>query len=316
MSGAERRNRGDAVDDGARVQAAYAHCLRIAGGHYENFPVASHALPAALRAPVAAVYAFARSADDFADEGELEVAERLALLTEYGRRLDALERSEETDDPIFIALADLYRRRALPLQPLRDLLSAFSQDVTRRRYRDEADLLDYCRRSADPVERLLRTLFGHTTPRDIAQSDAVCTALQRSISCGTSGRTIARTTASTSRQTKWPGMASENHFSARRTDGAMLALIALQSARARRLLDHGAPLAAPARRIGLELRMVIRRRPHPPSPTSARMFSAARACSAATGRHPLAGRQPTVRRKTPASTTNPAQQFSFGRNPR
>lgn len=259
MSGAERRNRGDAVDDGARVQAAYAHCLRIAGGHYENFPVASHALPAALRAPVAVVYAFARSADDFADEGELEVAERLALLTEYGRRLDALERSEETDDPIFIALADLYRRRALPLQPLRDLLSAFSQDVTRRRYRDEADLLDYCRRSADPVGRLLLHLFGHTTPRDIAQSDAVCTALQLINFL----QDIEQDYRENDRiyipadEMARHGV-GENHFSARRTDGAMLALIALQSARARRLLDHGAPLAwrLPGR-IGLELRMVI-----------------------------------------------------------
>jgi squalene synthase HpnC len=258
MSGADDTGDGDA-DDGGHVHAAYAHCLRIAGGHYENFPVASHALPAALRAPVAAVYAFARTADDYADEGEIEAGTRLALLAEYGRRVDAIERGESVDDPVFIALADLHRRRALPLQPLRDLLRAFSQDVTRRRYRDEADLLAYCRCSADPVGRLLLHLFGHTSERDIAQSDAVCTALQlinflQDIEQDYHENDRIYIPAD---EMARHGV-SEDHFSARRTDAAMLALIAGQCARARRLLDGGAPLAwrLPGR-IGLELRMVI-----------------------------------------------------------
>ncbi len=263
MSGADNGSGSEAGRDSGggdeRLRAAYAHCLRIAGGHYENFPVASHALPAALRAPVATVYAFARSADDYADEGDLEAAERLALLAAYDRRVDAIERGETIDDPIFIALADLHRRRALPLQPLRDLLRAFTQDVTRRRYRDEADLLAYCRCSADPVGRLLLHLFGHDAPHDLAQSDAVCTALQLINFL----QDIEQDYRESDRiyipvdEMAHHGV-DESHFSTRRTDAAMLALIAAQCTRARQLLERGAPLAwrLPGR-IGLELRMVI-----------------------------------------------------------
>ena len=241
-----------------RTRAAYAHCLRVAGGHYENFPVASHALPASLRAPIAAIYAFARTADDYADEGDLTQQERLALLTGYGKRLDALERGETPDDPVFIALADLRRHRSLPLAPLRDLLRAFTQDVTQRRYPDFDAVLAYCRCSANPVGRLLLHLYDHQEQEDLAQSDAVCTALQlinflqdleqdyrESDRIYLPADEMARC-----------GV-DESHFAARRTDAAMLTLIAMQAERARYLLDRGAPLAwrLPGR-IGLELRMV------------------------------------------------------------
>lgn len=245
--------------DDPRLRDAYAHCLRLAGEHYENFPVASHALPRRLRAPVAAIYAFARTADDYADEGEHSPEERLVLLDTWRRKVDALAAGEAGDDPVFIALADVHARHGLPLAPLHDLLDAFTQDVGRRRYADEADLLDYCRRSANPVGRMLLHLFGQTRDGDLAQSDDICTALQLinflqdlSQDYEESGRIYI----------PLDEMAAcgvdETHFAQRRTDEGMLKLISIQAARARRLLDRGAPLAWRLRgRVGLELRMIV-----------------------------------------------------------
>lgn len=146
--------------------------------HYENFPVASLLLPARLRPAVAAIYAFARSADDFADEGDLPATERLHLLGEYQAELDRIERDEPTDHPIFLRLRPHIVRHHLPLQLFRDLLDAFMQDVGKDRYADFAELMDYCRRSADPVGRLLLHLFAAATPENLKRSDAICSALQ------------------------------------------------------------------------------------------------------------------------------------------
>ena len=146
--------------------------------HYENFPVASILLPAALREPVAAIYWFARNADDFADEGDLPPEERRALLAAYQAELDAIERDEPTRHPVFLRLRPVIARYKLPLQLFRDLLDAFMQDVDKDRYRDFAELMDYCRRSADPVGRLLLHLFGAATTHNLERSDAICSALQ------------------------------------------------------------------------------------------------------------------------------------------
>ncbi len=150
----------------------------MAVDHYENFPVASVLLPAPLREPVAAIYRFARSADDFADEGDLSPDQRRALLAEYQAELDAIERDEPTRHPVFLRLRPVIAHYRLPLQLFRDLLDAFTQDVGKDRYRDFAELMDYCRRSADPVGRLLLHLFGEATPENLSRSDAVCSALQ------------------------------------------------------------------------------------------------------------------------------------------
>ncbi|MCX7149478.1 MAG: squalene synthase HpnC [Rhodocyclales bacterium] len=150
----------------------------MAVDHYENFPVASALLPASLREPVAAIYGFARSADDFADEGDLSPQQRSALLAAYQAELDAIERGEPTQHPIFMRLRPVIARYDLPLQLFRDLLDAFLQDVGKDRYRDFAELMDYCRRSADPVGRLLLNLFGHASADNLARSDAICSALQ------------------------------------------------------------------------------------------------------------------------------------------
>lgn len=159
------------------LEAAYAHCRRIALGHYENFPVGSVALPAGVRPHVYAVYAFARGADDFADEGTLPAAERLARLADWRRRLEACLVGEATH-PVFVALGDTIRRHALPPQLFHDLLDAFELDVRRTRHAAFEDLLAYSRCSANPVGRLILLLFGHRDPAWHEMSDAVCTALQ------------------------------------------------------------------------------------------------------------------------------------------
>lgn len=168
---------------------AYALCQRDARGHYENFPVASLLMPRAMRPHVAAVYAFARTADDFADEGTRSPAERLRLLDGWRDRLRAAAEGGgpgEAPAPgepahaqaIFVALGESMRRVPLPVGLLEDLLSAFSQDVRVHRYENWDDLLDYCRRSANPVGRLVLRIAGHDDPWLDDWSDAICTALQ------------------------------------------------------------------------------------------------------------------------------------------
>lgn len=154
--------------------------------HYENFPVASWLCPRALRAPIAALYHFARTADDLADEGTASASERLADLAAYGQALQAAARGAPAADGrwprVFGPLAVQMQAFALPLAPLQDLLSAFRQDVEMTAagaaYADWPQLLDYCRRSANPVGRLLLHLYGVTGAQAVRESDAVCTALQ------------------------------------------------------------------------------------------------------------------------------------------
>ena len=165
---------------------AYASCERRVREHYENFPVASRLLPAAIRPSIAAIYAFARTADDFADVPGLADDERLRRLDEWQARLRQAGAGEAgtapaagtEDDLVFVALGDTIRRHALPLVLFEDLLSAFRQDVTTKRYRTWEDVLDYCRRSANPVGRLVLRVAGCQDPHLDAASDAVCTALQ------------------------------------------------------------------------------------------------------------------------------------------
>lgn len=146
--------------------------------HYENFPVASFALPSRLRRPVEVIYAFARTADDFADEGVLPPAERIAALDDYEAQLDRMARGDAAEIGLFDDLAAVVREHKLPLQPFHDLLSAFRQDVTKTRYADFGEVMDYCRRSANPVGRLLMALFNDADPRHLAYSDGLCSSLQ------------------------------------------------------------------------------------------------------------------------------------------
>jgi squalene synthase HpnC len=162
-----------------KLDAAYAHCAALAARHYENFPVASWLLPRAMRPHIAAIYAFARTADDFADEPHRDAHERLRLLEDWRARLHRAVRTQDDGaDPVFVALGNTIRRCDLPVQLFDDLLSAFQQDVTVHRYQTWDELLDYCRRSANPVGRLVLRVAGVRDNDAERASDALCTALQ------------------------------------------------------------------------------------------------------------------------------------------
>ncbi|MEE9240338.1 MAG: squalene synthase HpnC [bacterium] len=165
------------------VEAAYRECAQMVAAHYENFPVASWLLPRGVRPHVAVVYAFARCADDFADErfspksGPVTDEERIARLDDWERRLEiAAEGSGE--GPVFTALTHTLRVHGLSLQPFRDLLAAFRQDVTVKRYADFSSLREYCRLSANPVGRLVLMLHGVWNEEAFRASDAICSGLQ------------------------------------------------------------------------------------------------------------------------------------------
>ena len=160
------------------IARAYAACEDLARSHYENFPVASRLLPPAMRPHVAAVYAFARAADDIADEGQAPPAERLRRLREWHDRLHhaAAGPSEGApdgrDDLIFTALGHSIRTLDLPVPLFDDLLSAFSQDTVINRYASWADVFDYCRRSANPIGRLVLRIGGYRNDALDRSSDA------------------------------------------------------------------------------------------------------------------------------------------------
>jgi hydroxysqualene synthase len=161
---------------------AYAACEALARQHYENFPVASRLLPAAMRPHIAVIYAFARTADDFADEPGLATEDRLQRLEDFRQRLLARDArcpdAADQHDLIFLALAHTIQHCHLPVSLFEDLLSAFRQDVTTTRYYTWTDVLDYCRRSANPVGRLVLRVAGYRDNSLDEASDAICTALQ------------------------------------------------------------------------------------------------------------------------------------------
>ena len=149
--------------------------------HYENFPVASFLCPPALRPAITAIYWFARTSDDLADEGDALPAERLADLAAYRADLQACVAGKPVSNrwpQVFNHLQPVIAQFALPIDLLTDLLSAFEQDVLKTRYTSQTELLDYCRRSANPVGRLLLHLYKVTDAESLAQSDCICTALQ------------------------------------------------------------------------------------------------------------------------------------------
>lgn len=238
--------------------AAYASCVQQARRHYENFPVASLLLPPALRRPVAAIYAFARSADDIADEGGLDAATRLALLDDYTDRLAAIERGEAPTTPLFVALAHAIRTHALPLEPFYHLLTAFRQDVTRTRYADFAELAQYCRHSANPVGRLLLHLFQQDDAENVALSDAVCTGLQLTNFLQDVCEDLARGRLYLPLNALAEHGVAPEDIAARRFSPGWQGLMDSEIGRARGLLQRGAGLGPRLRgRFGLEIRLTI-----------------------------------------------------------
>ncbi len=230
----------------------------MAVDHYENFPVASLLLPARLREPVAAIYWFARSADDIADEGNAPAQARLRDLDRYREELHALRDGRPPQTALFLRLQRTVDAHDLPLTPFYDLLDAFSQDVVKKRYADFDELLDYCRRSANPVGRLMLHLYGGVDATNLRHSDAICSALQlinfwQDIEIDYRKQRIYIPQDDIARF----GVA-ETHFATQCVDDAWRALMRFEVERASAMLESGAPLArALPGRIGLELRMIV-----------------------------------------------------------
>jgi squalene synthase HpnC len=226
--------------------------------HYENFPVASVLLPARLRPPVALIYRFARAADDFADEGDLADAERLALLTGFGDELRRIESGVPPHTALFQELAHAIAERRLPVGLFHDLLSAFAQDVTTKRYDNFAPLLDYCRRSANPVGRLLLVLYGAASEQNNAWSDNICSALQiiNFLQDVTIDYARGRVYLPQDELTEYQIV--EAQIAAHDANESWRVFMAFQVNRARRMLLEGAPLGRIlAGRVGLEMRMIM-----------------------------------------------------------
>jgi squalene synthase HpnC len=165
------------AQESKETKKAFEYCKRLATAHYENFPVASLLLPRRARPYIYSIYAFARTADDFADEGTWSVKERLRLLDDWHRQLDECCRGNATH-PIFLALQETIARKGIPRDPLERLLQAFRMDVTKHRFATFDEVLFYCRHSANPVGELVLYVFDCATPQAIAHSDRICTGLQ------------------------------------------------------------------------------------------------------------------------------------------
>jgi squalene synthase HpnC len=225
----------------------------MAVGHYENFPVASLLLPAPLREPVEIIYRFARSADDFADEGNDPPHLRLQKLNHYRAQLAA------PSTPLFRDLEKIIREHELPVGLFADLLDAFTQDVTRKRYEDFAQLMEYCRRSANPVGRLLLHLFKRTSDLELRQSDAICSALQLINHWQDVDVDFLKDDRVYLPQDDMARFGvTERHLREKICDPAWQALMKFQVQRARDLMLEGAPLGRvlPGR-VGLEIRATV-----------------------------------------------------------
>lgn len=150
----------------------------MAKDHYENFPVASAIMPKEIRMPIAAIYAFARIADDISDEGTLDDSDRLDKLEELRNFLVEIEKGNDIEHPYFTALAHTIKAHKLPINLFHDLLDAFTQDVTKKDYETFDEVLSYCNKSANPVGRLLLHLTHCDSEENLKYSDYLCTSFQ------------------------------------------------------------------------------------------------------------------------------------------
>jgi len=227
-------------------------------GHYENFPVASLLLPPSLRPAVAAIYRFARTADDFADEGDAPAAERLGQLEAYRQELSRLEAGEASAHPVFRPLAVVIRERQLPFKPFYDLLDAFSQDVVKSRYADFDEVMYYCSRSADPVGHLMLHLYCAADDDNLSMSDAICSALQLINFWQDVAVDLKKDRIYLPQDEMALYGVSEAQLARGESNAAWRQLMNFQVERARGMLQSGAPLAKKLPgRIGLELRMIV-----------------------------------------------------------
>jgi len=251
-----------------QIQAAYRYCAETVRSHYENFPVASLLLPKELRLPISVIYTFARNADDFADEGDLSPELRLARLDNYSKLLEIIASPaanpqthtlSEPDHFVFLALQDVIPKYQLPVNLFQDLLTAFKQDVTKKRYCNFDEVLFYCRHSANPIGRLLLHLMQQTSEQNLQCSDCICTSLQlinffQDIHQDFSENQRIYLPEDEMRQFN----VSTEMIEQQQTTDAIRELLRYQLQRAKTLMLQGAPLGNRiGGRFGLQLRMMI-----------------------------------------------------------
>ncbi|MBI3902061.1 MAG: squalene synthase HpnC [Nitrosomonadales bacterium] len=230
----------------------------MAVDHYENFPVASILLPKRLRRPVEIIYNFARQADDFADEGDAANEERLAKLDAFRAELNRIANHETPQTPLFHDVAAIVAEFQLPLQLFHDLLDAFAQDVVKKRYANFDELLDYCRRSANPVGRLLLHLYEEATPTNLTYSDSICTALQLINFWQDVKKDYAIGRIYIPQDDMARFGVTEQHIAQGNPDKVWRDLMRFELNRASDMMKSGAPLGTLLTgRIGLEMRMII-----------------------------------------------------------
>jgi len=251
--------------DAKAVADAYEACTKLARAHYENFPV-GRLVPRKMQPHVHAVYAFARYADDLADEGYAGSAkaqgardvmtqeERLAALDDWERQLLSPPGTPGLHF-IFIALHETIRELDLPLNLFTDLLSAFKQDVVKRRYANFAEVLDYCRRSANPVGRLVLLLHGHREEELHLLADHICTGLQLANFWQDVGVDLEKDRIYLPEDDRKEYGVIEDVFFARLVNDNFRRLLAFQVARTQAIFDQGAPLTKKLRGL---LRLEIR----------------------------------------------------------
>jgi phytoene synthase len=235
-----------------RIRTAYAECRRLARRHYENFPVASHLVPRDKRDALAAIYAFARHADDVADEPGVEG--RLEKLAVWREMLGECY-SGNVHHPVFLALHDSVRRFHLSFENFENLLRAFESDVRVNRHRDFSSLLAYCACSANPIGRLVLELFGHRDPELFALSDCICTALQLTNFWQDVAVDLDRDRIYLPLEDLQRFNYTLDDLRAGRVDERWRELLKFEMARTRQLFDQGKPLAE---RVAPELRVQLR----------------------------------------------------------
>lgn len=240
------------------VDEAFTYCERLAREHYENFPVGSLLIPRHLRRHVHSIYGFSRIADDIADEGEMPVDERIALLDDWERQLrEAYEGRAE--HPVFVALAETVRECGIPMEPLRDLLRAFRMDARNEGFDALSDLLYYCFHSANPVGRLILHLFGLYDEERKLLSDKICTALQITNFLQDLSIDPARGRINIPRNSFEHFGYSERQLRARECTPEFREMIAYHVDHATNLFQHGYPLLGkiPQRRLRSELTLTF-----------------------------------------------------------
>ncbi|HQY22865.1 MAG TPA: squalene synthase HpnC [Gammaproteobacteria bacterium] len=242
------------------LENAYQKCEILALTHYENFPVASRFLPKKIRRPIAVIYAFAREADDIADEGDFTIASRLEQLEHYEKNLEKITQGIVPSHPVFIALNDVLKKHpTLPISLFFNLLTAFKQDVIKKEYNDFEEVLNYCKYSANPVGRLLLYLTNNASTENLSYSDDICTALQliNFLQDLDSDLTL-RDRCYLPIDEMHAMHISKEDFKTHQQSAAMQNFIITQLLRTERLLQNGSPLGKNLSGLfGFEIRIII-----------------------------------------------------------